>query len=97
MVEITKTQNSISIKGHANYAEHGKDIVCAAVSALTQTLTASIEELTDDEIKYNLSPGTVDINHKELSKQAQILISSFFIGIQMIADAYPEHVKLTER
>lgn len=97
MVEITKTQNSISIKGHANYAEHGKDIVCAAVSALTQTLTASIEELTDDEIKYNLSPGTVDINYKELSEHAQILISSFFIGVQMIADAYPEHVKLTER
>ncbi len=86
-----------SDNGHANYAEHGKDIVCAAVSALTQTLTASIEELTDDEIKYNLSPGTVDINYKELSEHAQILISSFFIGVQMIADAYHEHVKLTER
>lgn len=97
MIEVYRKNDGIRIKGHANYAEHGKDIVCAAVSALTQTLTASLEELTEDKIKYSISPGAVDIDYKELSEQAQVLIGSFFIGVQMIADAYPENVKLTER
>jgi uncharacterized protein YsxB (DUF464 family) len=47
---------NISAKGHANYAEHGKDIVCSAVSAIMQTT---------------------------------------IMGLQAIADQYPEHVKVS--
>ncbi len=34
----------IHAKGHANYAERGKDIVCASVSILIYTLIESIDE-----------------------------------------------------
>ena len=34
----------IHAKGHANYAERGKDIVCASVSMLIYTLIESIDE-----------------------------------------------------
>lgn len=37
MINIYLTKNSITIDGHADYAESGKDIVCAAVSAVLQT------------------------------------------------------------
>ncbi|MDB8682165.1 ribosomal-processing cysteine protease Prp, partial [[Ruminococcus] gnavus] len=47
----------IEIFGHAGYADPGKDIVCAGVTALTQTLIQSIDDLTDDEIEYRISPG----------------------------------------
>lgn len=96
MIRISRHDSGISIKGHANYAEQGKDIVCAGVSTLVQNLIQSIEELTADKIKYSMSPGTVDIKHGNLSKDAQLLIDSFFVGIQLIADEYPNHVKLTE-
>lgn len=33
---------SITVLGHANYAEYGEDIVCASVSALT---TATVNEM----------------------------------------------------
>ena len=35
-------------KGHADYAEDGDDILCAAVSALTINAVNSIEEFTED-------------------------------------------------
>ena len=35
-------------KGHADYAEDGDDIVCAAVSALTFNAVNSIEKFTED-------------------------------------------------
>lgn len=97
MIKINHTENKISVKGHAGYAPQGYDIVCSAVSALTQNLIQSIEELTADEIKYSMSPGTVDIQFGNLSERSKLLIDSFFVGISKVAGEYPDNVKLTER
>ena len=35
------------MSGHADYAEHGSDVVCAGVSALVINCINSIEEFTD--------------------------------------------------
>lgn len=96
MIQVSRSKNGITMSGHAHYAEPGKDIVCAGVSALVQTLIQSIEELTADKIQYVMQPGTVDIKLGDLSEQAQLLVDSFFIGVQMIADEYPDNVKLTK-
>lgn len=96
MIQIHRCKDGILMSGHAHYAEPGKDIVCAGVSALVQTLIQSIEELTADKIKYVMSPGTVDIEFRDLSKQAQLLVNSFFVGVQMIADEYPDNVQVTK-
>lgn len=39
MILIQMYDNGFIIDGHAGYAEPGKDIVCAAVSAISQTYT----------------------------------------------------------
>lgn len=90
MIEVNITQTGLTVEGHAGYAETGKDIVCAAVSALTQTLIAGIESLTDDRISYEVKPGKVHIVYKDLSERAQLLVDSFFIGISGIITAYGE-------
>jgi uncharacterized protein YsxB (DUF464 family) len=97
VIEVTGHKDRITIKGHAHYAEPGKDIVCAAVSVLVQTLIQSVEELTADKIEYSMSPGAVDIKFWCLSDQSKVLIDAFFIGIKGIAKAHPENVRLTER
>ena len=94
MITIHRYPERISIKGHANYAEPGKDIVCAGVSTLVQTLIQSVEELTTDKIQYDMQPGTVDIKFWCLSDLTKGLVDAFFIGVKLIADEYPENVKL---
>lgn len=94
MINVRAAPGSIIITGHANYAPPGKDIVCAAISALTQTLKASAEELTEDKIKFVISPGRADIDYKNLSDKAQLLMDSFLVGIKMIADEYPDNVRV---
>ncbi len=94
MIEISRNKGGITIEGHAGYAPQGQDIVCAAVSTLAQTLIASIEELTEDAIQYDISPGWVEITHGDLSANAQLLIDSFFVGVEMIADNYPNNVEI---
>ena len=95
MIVINRKENCLTIEGHAHYDEPGKDIVCAAVSVLVQNLIQSIEELTADKIGYVMSPGTVDIKHGNLSERAQLLVDSFFVGVNMVADEYPDNVKIT--
>ncbi len=97
MIEVTRTKDRITITGHAGYAENGKDIVCAAVSALTETFIASVEELTADELKAVTGPGNAIIEYKELTERANVLLGSFFIGLNMIAATYPEHIKILSK
>ena len=94
MITITHLPDRIIIEGHANYAPHGQDIVCSAVSALAQTLIASVEELTDSECPAEIEPGKIIMGLGNLSEQAMLLVSSFFVGIKMIADTYPQHVQM---
>jgi uncharacterized protein YsxB (DUF464 family) len=93
MIEISR-KGGVSVLGHAGYAEPGHDIVCAGVSALVQTLIQSIEELTSDVIKYDMTPGAVHIYYGDLSERARLLVDSFFVGVSMIAEEYPENVKI---
>ena len=93
MIVVSKTRNGISVTGHAEYAEYGQDIVCAAVSALTQVFIASVEELTDTKIQYEIEAGDAFIEYKNLSADAQLLLDSFLLGINMISEEYPEHVQ----
>lgn len=97
MIEITRTPDTITVCGHANFARHGKDIVCASISALAQTLIASLEDLTEDTFSYDLEAGNVEIVfEKNLSERAQLLVDSFFIGAGSIAAVYPRNVKVTK-
>ena len=94
MIAVCVRKGRITVSGHAGFAEAGKDIVCAGVTALTENLIDSIESLTKDEIQYEISPGRADIHYRDLSEAGKLLIDSFFIGICLIADEFPDHVRI---
>ena len=94
MIEIARCDRCITVSGHANYAPHGQDIVCAAVSVLAQTLIASIEELTADSIDYEIDSGEIIIKHHNLTNEAQLLVDAFFVGVEGVAAACPEYVRI---
>ena len=86
--------------GHAGYARFGKDIVCAAVSALTATFINSVDELTDSKISVEADEKTgymdvrvVDYNEDDV----QLLFKSLELGLKEIAKQYNRNVKLTNR
>ena len=94
LIEIIVRKDSIMITGHSQYDQPGRDVVCAGVTALCQTRIRSIEDLTEDTIEYEISPGRADINYGNLSEKSKSLVDSFFIGVCMIADEFPDHVRL---
>lgn len=48
---------SISIKGHANFADFGKDIVCASTSSIVITSVNAIIRLDENSIECDNSDG----------------------------------------
>jgi uncharacterized protein YsxB (DUF464 family) len=96
MITVTKRRNGFTVEGHAGFAERGKDIVCAGVSTLAQTFIASVESLTDDRLDYTIveKNGFLDVEYRELTEKSKTLLASFFIGCQMVADEYPDNVKV---
>lgn len=97
MITIIRHYDGFDVIGHAGYAPHGQDIVCAAVSALLQTFLMSVDKYTADEIKSVISSGNAVIRYKgNLSKESRLLADSFFCGVKAIADTYPDNVRVTE-
>lgn len=82
------------MSGHAGYAASGKDIICAAVTALSITLFKSLTDLTEDKIEYDVQPGWVDVKYRDLSEKAKALVDSFFIGICLVADEFPGYIRI---
>lgn len=97
LIAVHVSEKGITVTGHANYAQPGKDIVCSAVSMLTQNLIESIHKLTKDRIVYQMKPGHIDIEFKSLSEQGKLLIDSFFIGISTVIESYgSEYVQIKQ-
>lgn len=96
LIAINITKTGLTIDGHAGYAEIGNDIICAAVSALTQGLVHSLKALTDDEISYHIADGHIDIEYKDLSERGCLLVDSFFIAASDIQCTYgTDYVQVT--
>lgn len=97
MITVTKYPCGFSVDGHAGHGERGKDIVCAAISALTESFISSWDKLSDDMFTLHYGAGDVKIEYDtELSDVSKTLISSFFIGVEGVCDIYPENVKLID-
>lgn len=96
MTKVYKEGSAIVIDGHANYADFGQDIVCAAVSTLAQNLIYSLEDLTEAQIRTTVNSGYIKIDIEESAEGVQLLVDSFFIGIKAVSEAYPDYVKLAK-
>ena len=76
--------------GHAEYDDHGKDIVCSAVSVLIINTANSLETFTGDLVlAETYEDGTTEILLKENpSKEAILLMDSLILGLDGIQNQY---------
>ena len=84
------------VEGHADYAEEGSDIVCAAVSALTQTALLGIIRYAGEEKEvYEQSEGFLAAHTLSFVPEVPIVLETVVSGLNEIARQYPEYVVLT--
>ena len=103
MITITLLEDSMGVHkgfltdGHADYAEHGADIVCSAVSILTMNTINAIDVYTDDEIDVEQDPkeGFIAMNFRNNpSNEAKLLMDAFVLGLSGLEDQYGKYLKV---
>lgn len=86
--------HSLVMVGHAGYDESGKDIVCAGASAIVYALLGWLENNEEEleDVNTNVEPGETWISC-EGGEKAAAAFEMACIGLEQIADFYPDHVE----
>lgn len=87
------------ITGHAYSNEPGKDLVCAAVSTLAQTLVNAVESIggiPEKSYFLKIDNGHLELRLKDndLNDVVDIIFKTFRVGIEGIEGTYSKYVKL---
>ena len=84
------------IKGHANFDQHGYDIVCAAVSILSYT---AVNTLDYYEIDFDFfdDENEMKVSLENPNEKSEIILNDFEIGIKTLLTNYNEYVNLNYR
>ena len=97
MIKVQTNKDIITISGHANYANYGKDIVCAAVSSTIITTVEAISKINYQavSIKEEKNKLTIFINkHDDITDK---LIDNMLECLNEIAKQYPKNIQITNR
>lgn len=89
----------MEVSGHAGFADYGKDIVCAGVSALVETCILALENIggfaprvLKEEGFLSLEiPGGIPAASRQ---KADIIIETVLLGLKDISKSYPKHIQV---
>ena len=84
---------SVAVKGHADYADFGKDIVCSAVSSIVTTTINDILTLDKNAIKYITDDGNVTITNLD-NEIANKLLNTMLNTLSDLATSYPKNIRI---
>ena len=88
--------------GHTGYGVQGEDIVCSAISAVTQTAVLGITELVKCPAAFEMQDGELclilDASISECKwQQAELILGTMLLGLSSIQEEYSDYLKLIER
>lgn len=95
------TLTGYRVEGHAGYAEEGSDIVCAAVSALTQSTFNGLRNVLKAPVMFEIDDQNAFLEarltpeaSREQAERAQLLLVTLLEGLQAIQRSYPRNVRI---
>ena len=88
--------NNITIKGHANFDDYGKDIVCASVSSIVITSINAILRIDENSIDYQEEEGLVIIDIKKHTNVIDILIDNMIDLLNQLENKYNKNIKINK-
>ena len=106
MITLTIRKNhknqitEFEVNGHANFGVEGEDIVCAAVSSITQTAALGLMNIAGIKLvmtreegysKYTLPDSLSD----EQEKAAEIILSTMYLGLDDLHQQFSDFIEIT--
>ena len=88
-----------SVSGHAEFADYGKDIVCAAVSAMSSLVVNTLEEVFKCGGAVEMSESgnlSYSLPHSKMNDASALgVLSGFRLQLEDYAAQYPKNIKIS--
>ncbi len=97
MIKIEVTKKNISVVGHANFDEYGKDIVCAAASGVVITSIEALATFDKSSVDINQNKDKLEITINKDDEITTKLISNMLNCLKEIAKKYPNNIKIINK
>ena len=90
-----------SISGHSGYAEAGKDIVCAAISAVVTMAEATINDVCGAKAKVRVKDEDARITLTlptscDEEETVQAVLAGMMVTLCNLRDDYPDYIEVME-
>ncbi len=89
--------SSFSASGHAGWEEDGRDVVCAAVSALLQSAWLGLCEVAHVEVEASRVKGNLELAWPEAARDdaaARAIVETAARSVERIAGQFPKNVRV---
>ena len=104
MIKIEIVRNAdqamvgFSVTGHANTAPHGQDIVCAGISALTQTAVLGLDRQLKKKVHVKIASGNLQMDLLDKPDTlTDAVLETMLIGLTEIGNLNSQSVRILER
>ena len=96
MIRVNCSKEQITITGHSNYDDLGKDIVCSAVSSIVTTTINGIISIKSDAINYVYRDDKLVINIIKNDFITKKLIDNMLDLLRKLSSDYPKNIMIKE-
>ena len=94
MIKVVSKKDSIVVIGHADYADYGKDIVCASASAIVITSINACLRINKESIKYKEEKDKLTIDVISKDKDVLLIIENMMSMLEELAKTYQKNIKI---
>ena len=104
---IKRQQNKIvqvECKGHSGYAAEGEDIVCAGISAITQTALLGLKDVAKVKVTYQLDEKTGYLMFKIVEdldemkrRECDAILETMLVGIKDMQDGFSKYITVEDK
>jgi hypothetical protein len=98
-VEGERVLAGFLVEGHADFGEHGTDIVCAGVSAIAQAALFGLQEILGGDLKSEKRDGYLEVlvdPGKAGGEGPKAILRAFELGVRAVGRSYPGTVEVRE-
>lgn len=88
----------VRVEGHSELAPAGQDLLCAAVSAITQTAALGVRQFSPDSRVTIREDGflELELSGHQASESLQAVVETMLLGLKDLRRDFPEQLKIEE-
>ena len=94
MIKINIKNNIITMTGHADYADYGKDIVCASASSIVTTSINLCLRFNKESLKYKEEKDKLTIEVLSSDDNITLTIENMLMMLEELASTYKKNIKI---